>query len=62
MDLFASRLSPQLAWYMETRSLQSGNGCNAVNLVQSVRLCFPTFFNDKQGLKRDSPGPSKKEC
>ena len=43
---------------METRSIQSGNGCDAADLVQSVPLCFPTFFNDKQGLKKDSPGPS----
>ena len=44
---------------METRSIRSGNGCNA-NLVQSVPSCFPTFSNDKQGLKKDSPGPSAK--
>ena len=62
MDLSASRLSAQLPRYicMETRSIQSGNGCNAANLVQSVPLCFPTFFNDKQALKKDSPGSSKK--
>ena len=23
-------------------------------------LCFPTFFNDKQGFKKDNPGPSEK--
>ena len=45
---------------MKTRPIQSGNGCNAVNLVQSVPLCFPTFFNDKQCLKKDSSGPSEK--
>ena len=45
---------------METRSIQSGNGCNAANLVQSIPLRFPTFFNDKQVLKKDSPGPSEK--
>ena len=32
---------------METRSIQLGTRCNAANLVQSVPLCFPTFFNDK---------------
>ena len=26
----------------------------------SKSLCFPTFFNDKQGLKKDSPGASEK--
>ena len=45
---------------MKTRPIKSGNGCNAVNLVQSVPLCFPTFFNDKQCLKKDSSGPSEK--
>ena len=45
---------------METRSIQSGNRCNAENLVQSVPLCFPTFFKDKQGLKKDIPRPSEK--
>ena len=45
---------------METRSIQSGNGCNAANLVQSVPSCFPTFFNDKQGLKKDRPGSNEK--
>ena len=45
---------------METRSIQSGNGCNTASLLESVPLCFPTFFNDKQGLKKDSPGPSEK--
>ena len=44
---------------METRSIQSGNRCNAANLVQSVPLCSPTFFNDKQGLKKDRTGPNK---
>ena len=29
---------------METRSIQSENRCNAENLLQSVPLCFPTFF------------------
>ena len=42
---------------METRSIQSGNRCNTTYLVQSIPLCFPTFFIDKQGLKKDSPGP-----
>ena len=32
---------------METRSIQSGKGRKAANLIQSVPLCFPTFFNDK---------------
>ena len=45
---------------METRSIQLGNVCNAANLVQSVPLCFPTFFNYKKGLKKDRPVPSKK--
>ena len=27
---------------------------------QAVPLCFPNFFSDKQGLKKDSPGPSEK--
>ena len=45
---------------METRSIQSGNRCNAANLVQSVALCFPTFFNDKKGLKKYNPGASEK--
>ena len=45
---------------METRSIQSGNGCNTASLLESVPLCFPTFFNDKQGLKKDSPGSSEK--
>ena len=44
---------------MEKRSIQSGNGCNGANLVQSVPLCFPTFFNDIQGLKKDNPGPNE---
>ena len=39
--------------------MQSGNGCNGANLVQSVPLCFPTFFNDIQGLKKDNPGPNE---
>ena len=29
-------------------------------LVQSVPLCFPTFFNDKGGFKKDSPDLSEK--
>ena len=45
---------------METRSVQSGNGCSAENLVQSIPLCFPTFFSDKQGFKKNSAGPNKK--
>ena len=44
---------------METRSIQSGSRCIAANLVQSVPSCSPTFFNDRQGLKKDSPGLSK---
>ena len=45
---------------METRSIQSGNGCNAANIVQSVSLCFSTFFNNKQGFKKHSTEPSEK--
>ena len=45
---------------METKSMQSGNGCNAANLVQSVPLCFLTFFSDKQGLKKNNPGAIEK--
>ena len=37
---------------METRSIQSGNICNAANLVQSVPLCFPPFSMINKVLKR----------
>ena len=49
MDLFASWQSAKTSTVhcMETRSIQLGTRCNAANLVQSVPLCFPTFFNDK---------------
>ena len=45
---------------MESGFIQSNHGCNPINLVQSVPLCFPNFFNDKQDLKKNSSGPSKK--
>ena len=45
---------------METRSIQSENGCNAANIVQSVSLRFSTFFNNKQGFKKRSLEPSEK--
>ena len=45
---------------METRSILSGNGCNAADLVLSVPLCFLNFLNDNEGLKKDIPRPSKK--
>ena len=45
---------------MKIGSIHWGNGCNAANLVQSVPLCFPTFFSDKQGFKKDSPGTTEK--
>ena len=38
--------------YMETRSIQSGNICNAANLVQSVPLCFPPCSMINKVLKK----------
>ena len=58
---FSTVSSTSTVHCMENGSIQSGNGCNATNFVQSVPLCFPNIFNNKQVFKKDSVGPSKKD-
>ena len=43
---------------MEIRFIQSGSGCNKATDPVST-IYFPTFFNDKQGLKKNSLGTNE---